>query len=232
MKTLIATGALLALLACSPPAKAPEPAAPAAPAAIVPVTTTAPSGDYTIDKAHSTLLFRVSHLGFSHFTARFTQFDVKLKLDAADPGASSVTATVNPNSLTLDNPPPGFVNELRGPQFLDTAKYPTMTFASKSVELTGSNTAKITGDFTMHGVTHPVVLDATFNGGYPGMSLDPHGRVGFSAKGTLKRSDFAISYGIPAPGTTMGVSDDVDIIIETELNGPALIAPPAPAPAQ
>ena len=227
MKSLITATALVALAACAPPAKAPEAAAPTAPTAIVPVTTTAPSGDYTIDKSHSTLLFRVNHLGFSHFTGRFTQFDVKLKLDPANPGASSVTATINPKSLALDNPPPGFLEEVRGSEFLEAGKFPTMTFASTAVEMTGQNTARITGDFTMHGVTKPVVLDATFNGGYPGMSLDPHGRVGFSAKGTLKRSDFGISYGVPAPGTTMGVSDDVEIIIETELNGPAFVAPPA-----
>ena len=227
MKTFIAASALVVLVACAPPAKAPEPAAPPAPAAIVPGTTTAPSGDYTIDRSHSTLLFRVNHLGFSHFTGRFTQFDVKLKLDAANPGASLVTATINPKSLALDNPPPGFLEKVRGSEFLEAGKFPTMTFASTAVEMTGPNTAKITGDFTMHGVTKPVVLDAAFNGGYPGMSLDPHGRVGFSAKGSLKRSDFGIGYGIPAPGTTMGVSDEVEIIIETELSGPAFIAPPA-----
>lgn len=232
MKNLIAVAAIGLLAACAPPAKAPETAAaPAAPAAIVPVTTTAPSGDYTLDKAHSTLLFRVNHLGFSHFTGRFTQFDIKLKLDAANPTASSVNATIQPASLALDNPPRGFLDQVRGGEFLDAKKFPVMTFASKSVEMTGPSTARITGDFTMHGATKPVTLDATFNGGYPGMSLDPHARVGFSAKGTLKRSDFGISYGIPAPGTTMGVSDDVEIIIETELSGPAFVAPPAAPPA-
>jgi polyisoprenoid-binding protein YceI len=68
-------------------------------------------------------------------------------------------------------------------------------------------------------VTQPVTLDVTYNGGYPPTSFDPGGaRIGFSAHGTLKRSAFGIAYGIPAPGTTMGVSDDVDVAIETEFS--------------
>jgi polyisoprenoid-binding protein YceI len=86
----------------------------------------------------------------------------------------------------------------------------------------GANGLRITGDFTLHGVTKPVVLNATYNGGYAGHPFDPHARIGFSATGKLKRSDFGVAYGIPAPGTTMGVGDDVDIVIETEFSGPPL----------
>ncbi len=82
-------------------------------------------------------------------------------------------------------------------------------------------------------MTKPVVLDATFNGGYAGHLMDPHARIGFSAHGVFKRSDFGVKYGVPAPGTTMGVSDEVEVNIETEFSGPALAkaeaAPAAPA---
>ena len=62
-----------------------------------------------------------------------------------------------------------------------------------------------------------MTLEATFNGGYKPNAMDPMGaRVGFSARGTLKRSDFGISYGIPAPGTTMGVGDEIEVTIESE----------------
>jgi polyisoprenoid-binding protein YceI len=67
-----------------------------------------------------------------------------------------------------------------------------------------------------------VVLEATFNGGYAGHPMDPHARIGFSAHGTFKRSEFGIGYGVPAPGTTMGVSDAVEVTIETEFSGPPL----------
>ncbi len=80
-----------------------------------------------------------------------------------------------------------------------------MEFESRQVDVTGVNTVRIHGDLTLHGVTRPIVLEATFNGGYAGHPMDPNARIGFSAQGTLKRSEFGIAYGIPAPGTTMGV---------------------------
>ena len=77
----------------------------------------------------------------------------------------------------------------------------------------------------MHGATRPVVLEASYNGGYIGHPMDPHARIGFSAHGTLKRSEFGIDFGIPQPGSTMGVSDAVDFTIEAEFSGPAWKAP-------
>jgi polyisoprenoid-binding protein YceI len=142
-----------------------------------------------------------------------------------------VTATVDPRSLDLDNPPPGFVDELLGDQFLDAAKFPEMSFKSTKLESISANQVRITGDFTLHGVTKPVVLVATFNGGYEGHPMDPHARIGFSAHGSLNRGDFGIAYGIPAPGTTMGVSDRVDIAIEAEFSGPPFVAKTDEAPA-
>jgi polyisoprenoid-binding protein YceI len=76
-------------------------------------------------------------------------------------------------------------------------------------------------------VTRPVSLDAKFNGGYAGHPMDPHARIGFSARGSLKRSEFGIAFGVPAPGSQFGVGDDVEIIIEAEFSGPAWTPPPA-----
>lgn len=235
MKSVLPVVALLALAACSPqPAekKAEAPAA-AAPTATTPKPPKAdiPAGDYTLDKSHSTLVFRVSHLGFSNYTAAFANFDAKLKFDQNNAGVSALEATIDPKSLTLPAPPEGFLAELTGAQWLNTATYPAITFKSTKVETTGPDTGKVTGDLTLHGVTKPVVLDVVYNGGYVGHPMDPHARVGFSAKGTFKRSDFGIAYGVPAPGTTMGVSDEVQVTIESEFSGPALATAPAPAPA-
>lgn len=230
MRRVLTVFALLALAACSPqPQEKAATETTAAPAPAAPVAADIPAGAYTIDPAHATLLFRVNHLGFSRFTGRFTRFDVQLQLDPAHPDAASVTATIDPRSLALDNPPAGFLNELRGPQWLDAGQFPQMNFRSTRVEPTGPNTARITGDFALHGITRPVTLEATYNGGYAGHPMDPHARIGFSAHGTLNRSAFGIAYGVPAPGTTMGVGDEVEIIIEAEFNGPAW-TPPAPAP--
>ena len=203
---------LLALAAWAQP--------PALADATAPNAAKVPAGTYTLDKAHASLTFRVNHLGFSNYTARFKRFDARLQFDPAELTASSVTATVDPRSLDLDNPPPGFTDALLGEEWLAVAQFPEMTFRSTKVESTGSNTFRITGDFTLHGVTRPVVLEATFNGGYEGHPMDPHARIGFSAHGSLQRSEFGIAFGIPAPGTTMGVSDTVDVIIEAEFSGP------------
>jgi polyisoprenoid-binding protein YceI len=234
MRRALVACAILALAACGPAedqakkdqanteaASAPvTPAEPAAPAAIVPVTTEAPAGAYKLDKAHASLIFRVNHIGFSNYTARFANFDAQLQFDPAKPEASSVTATVDAKSLSLENPPPGFLAELLNPKWLDAAGHSQMTFRSTNVELTGSNTARITGDFTLKGVTLPITLDATFNGGYAGHPYDPAARIGFSAKGSLLRSAFGVKEGVPPPGSTMGVSNNVEIIIEAEFNGP------------
>lgn len=228
---LLTAAAFIALAACSPsgdPQKKEEAksqAAPvAAPVAAAPVKTDAPAGAYTLDKAHASLTFRVKHIGFSNYTARFTNFDAQLQFDPANPTASSVTASVDPKSLALPAPPAGFVDELLGAKWLDAVGFPQMNFKSTKVELTGANTARITGDFTMRGVTLPVTLDATFNGGYAGHPYDPHARIGFSAHGSLLRAAFGVKEGVPPPGSTMGVSDTVDIVIEAEFNGPPLAA--------
>ena len=230
-QTLIACSLFALLAACSPkneetstPAPAPAPAANSTaptPASAVDV----PAGDYQLDKSHASLIFRVDHLGFSKYTARFKQFDAQLKFDPANLAASSVTVSVDPRSIETDFPDPAkhdFNAALQGEQWLDVAKYPQIAFRSTAVEVIGPNAMRVTGDFTLHGVTRPLTLQATFNGGYAGHPMDPNARIGFSAQGVLKRSEFGIPYGIPAPGTTMGVSDEVEVIIEAEFSGPPL----------
>jgi len=177
-----------------------------------------PAGQYYLDKAHTSVTFRVSHMGFSNYTARFARVDGKLQFDPAHPTAMRVEATIDPTSLALNTPPAGFHDQLMGKGWFEAARFPQITFRSTKVELTGPHAAKVTGELSLHGVTKPVVLQAVFNGGYKPNAYDPLGaRIGFSAKGTIKRSDFGISYGLPAPGSTMGVGDDIDVAIESEL---------------
>jgi len=231
---LILLGVALAMAACSPQTpQAPEKAAPAAAPEAPPVKNTAPPGAYSLDKSHGSLNFRVNHMGLSRYTARFTRFDAKLQFDPANPAAMSVTATIDPRSMQTNYPDPklDFDAELAGPSWLNAAKFPDITFQSIKVEVTGANTARVTGDLSLHGVTRPVTLETTFNGGLAPNAMDPAGaRIGFSAHGTLKRSEFGLAYGIPAPGSSFGVGDEVEVIIEAEFTQPA--APPAPKPAQ
>ena len=197
-----------------------EKAAEAAPAPV-----NVPAGNYKLEKYHASLTFRVDHLGFSNYTGQFTRFDAELTFDPKDIGASTVKATIDPKSMTLVNPPAGFVTELLGSQWLDAKQFSQMTFTSTRVEALAANKARVTGDFALHGITKPVTLEATFNGGYAGHPMDPNARIGFSARGVLKRSDFGIGFGIPEPGSKMGVSDAVEFIIEAEFTGPPLAAP-------
>ncbi len=191
---------------------------------------TVPAGTYTLDKSHATLIFKVNHLGFSNYTARFKKFDATLQFDPNNLAASSVSASVDVSSLETDYPEPDkhdFNKQLRGPEWLDAAKFPQMTYRSKKITVTAGNRLHIDGELELHGIKQPVALDAIYNGGYAGHPMDPHARIGFSAHGGLKRSQFGIAYGIPEPGSTMGVGDAVEIIIEAELSGPAWSAPKA-----
>jgi polyisoprenoid-binding protein YceI len=234
--TCVIVPVLIVLAACSPRGyekrSAADDGAPAtALASSKPVAPDVPAGAYTLDKAHASLIFRVNHLGFSNFTARFKRFDAQLQFDPANLAASSVVVHVDPRSIETDYPDPAtldFNAQLQGSEWLNTAQYPDMTFRSVSVESTGGGAMRINGALTLRGVTHPVALDATFNGGYAGHPMDPHARVGFSARGSLSRSQFGMSFGVPEPGSTMGVGDKVDVVIEAEFNGPAWAAQPQP----
>lgn len=224
--TLVAIG-LFSLAACSPgepAAEAPTPAAavPAESEAPAPDVSKLPAGAYTLDPSHASLTFKVNHLGFSLYTAQFQTFTADLQLDPANPETASVKAEIELASLLLPSPPDGFKDELLGDNWLGASRTPKMRFESTGVSRTGPATADIAGNLTLNGVTKPVMLSAKFNGGYEGHPQDPNARIGFSAHGALKRSDFDVSLGIPAPGSSMGVFDDVQFEIEAEFTGPAM----------
>jgi len=180
-----------------------------------------PKGAYVLDKAHASLLFRVKHLGFSNFTGRFTGFDARLDFDPRQPGAARVSVTIDPRSISTDNAPDGFLDTLSGEEFLDAGKHPQMTFVSRAVDVVSPGQLVVRGELTLHGVTRPLDLTARYNGGYASHPFEPNARIGFSAQGSLKRSDFGITAGIPAPGSLFGVSDEVEVVIEAEFTGPA-----------
>src|SRR5258708_11742188 len=200
----------------------PRAAESAAPPAMPPLSAP-PPGQYQIDKSHASVLLRVSHLGFSTYTTRFSRFDADLTFDPGNIPASKLVTTIDASSLEMDAAPQMCLDIVKGPQFLDTAKFSKIVFRSGRVRMTGAKSFEISGTLDLHGVPRPLVLTGTYNAGYAGMpNMDPHARVGFSAHGTLKRSDFGMGYGLPAPGTTMGVGDFVDVSIEAGFTGPPL----------
>lgn len=181
-----------------------------------------PAGTYKLDKHHASLTFKVLHMGFSNYTASFDDFDATLEIDPAKPQNAKLVAIINPNSLDLPSPPDGFTQEILGDKWLNTAKFPTITFTSTKIDTSDKHTAKVYGDLELLGVKKPVVLSVAFNGGYIGQKMDPHARIGFSAVSAFNRSDFGFTTGIPAPGSNMGVGDMVNVVIEAEFKGPTL----------
>lgn len=172
-----------------------------------------PSGQYKIDPTHASLTFKVKHMGLSNYTARFTKFDATIDYSKAAPETSKLKATVDAGSIRTDYPDVAkvdFDKELSGADWLDAGQFPTMTFIADGIKRTGPSTGKLTGNFTMHGVTKPVTLDVTLVGATTSQMMSKKPAMGFSATGTLKRSDFGVSKYVPM------VSDDVQIIIEAE----------------
>jgi polyisoprenoid-binding protein YceI len=220
MLRLSLAAAALILAACAPSTDKPAAGA-AAPAAIVPVETPSPAGLYRLDKTHASLIFKVDHIGFSNYTGQFRRFDATLQFDPKNPEAMTVAATIDATSLDIPSPPDGFLDELKGPAWLDAVGHPEMTFRSTKVTLTAPNAARVEGDLSFRGVTAPVVMDVVFNGGYAGFPpYDPNGRIGFSAKGALQRSVFGMTTGVPTPAAPVGVGDIVSFEIDAEFTGP------------
>ncbi|MFT4090316.1 MAG: YceI family protein [Asticcacaulis sp.] len=224
MKRVVLVMGLLSLAACGPaPQATPESAEPVSSALPTVVATEAPAGDYKLDASHTSVTFRVNHTGFSEYTGGFDTVTASLVLDPINPEKSSLKADIDVRSLDIPAPPKGFLNDLMGDLWFDASKHPRITFVSNGIVRTGANTATVKGDLTLRGITKPAELEVTFNGGYAGMAVyDPNGRVGFSATGKIKRSDYGMVYGIPEPGSKIGVGDEVTILIETEFTGPPL----------
>lgn len=164
---------------------------------------------YTLDPFHTNLYWKANHFGFSNPSGKFATVTGTVTLDEAAPDKSSVNVTVNTGSVVtgIDL----FNEHLRADKFFNSEKFPTATFVSSKVEPTGKDTAKVTGDLTLVGITKPVTLDVTLNkiGENPISKLKT---AGFTATGVVKRSEFGMTYALP------GVSDDVQITIDAEAN--------------
>lgn len=180
-------------------------------AALLAVAVAAPAqaaDKYKFDTVHSQVIFFVSHLGFSMSEGEFLDFDGGFSFDQKNWGNSSVDVTIKTASISLDDKK--WDDHMKNEDFFNVEKYPTMTFKSTKVESKDGKTGTITGDLTLLGVTKPVTLDVTFNkaGAHP---FNPKKQlIGFSATGTLKRSEFGMKYALPAVG------DEVEIRIEVE----------------
>ena len=169
-----------------------------------------PTGTWTIDPSHSEVGFSVRHLMVSKVKGTFESFSGAIEI-SDDPLASSVAASVDLSSInTRDEQRDG---HLRSADFFEVETYPEMTFASTSVEASGSD-YRVTGDLTIKGTTRSVVLDLELHGIHP----DPWGgtRAGFSATTSISRKDFGVDFQIPMDGGGVVVGDKIDISLEIQ----------------
>lgn len=165
---------------------------------------TVQGGSFKLETSHARIVFSLSHMGLSTWYGDFSGATGTLTLDPKAPAASSLevsipTASVSTTNAVLDG-------ELKAADWLDATQFPTITFKSTKVTPTGPTTAQVTGDLTLHGVTRPVTLDATFKAAGSNIMTKAY-TVGFEVKGHLKRSDFGVKKYVPLIG------DDVDVVI-------------------
>jgi polyisoprenoid-binding protein YceI len=168
---------------------------------------------WEIDPAHSSVQFSVRHMMVSNVRGVFTKVAGTVRADENDPTHASVEATIDTGSI--DTREPKRDEHLRSPDFLDVARYPTMTFRSKKIAKVGDGRYDVTGDLTLHGVTREVVLHVD---GPSAAMKDPRGalRSGASATTRIDRRDFGITWSKALDGGGVVVGDDVDVTIDVE----------------
>lgn len=179
-------------------------------AATAPAAAIAAPVTYQLDPTHTDVLFTWNHNGFCFPTGRAAISSGTLIYDAAKPTASQVQVELPLAELATHVPK---LDEIvKSDKLFDVAKFPQATFRSTSVSTQGSGRLKITGDLTLHGVTRPVVLDATLNklGEHPSRKVPT---IGFNATAVIRRSEFGLDAFLP------NIADEVQLRITTEAQG-------------
>ena len=161
---------------------------------------------YALDGAHSSAMFRVSHLGSSYFYGRFNEVSGALVFDEADATKSSVNIVVKAASVDTNNEKRD--THLKSADFFDAGQFPELSFKSTGVVKKSDKAYSVTGNLTIHGVTKEVTVDFE----RPGTAKDPWGgtRTGGEAIFNIKRSDYGIAF-MPD-----GLGDDVRLIVSVE----------------
>jgi polyisoprenoid-binding protein YceI len=169
--------------------------------------TALPTGTWNVDKVHSSVEFQVKHLGIATVKGQFNDFEGTLEVgpDGASAHGSVKVASVDTREEQRDE-------HLRSPDFFDVANYPEITFSSSAITPVEQDTFEIEGEFTIHGVTRPLKLEATIEG----TETDPQGnpRVGLSATAQINRSDFDMKFNMALGSGNVVVSDKVKILLD------------------
>ncbi len=165
------------------------------------------AGEYQLDTMHSYLLFRIDHLGLSKIIGRFNEIDASMDFDPKNPESLILNGVINASSIDVNNR--DLESTLQEAAWFNTSQYPQLTFNSESVKTLESGQLEIAGSFTMRGITRPLLLTTTFNGGADNLITRKY-TIGFSASAKLNRSDF----GMDAFSAFAG--DEIDVELHGE----------------
>ncbi|MEM7546423.1 MAG: YceI family protein [Pseudomonadota bacterium] len=164
---------------------------------------------WKVDKSHAHVTFSVSHLGFSTTQGQFREFDAEIDFDPDNIEAATVSLTINAESI--DTNWPARDKHVKSKDFLHVSEHPEITFVSRTVRLTGENTAEVTGDLTIRGVTHEEVFQAKLERIGPSPFNPDQQVAGFVIEGEVDRTKYDMTYGAPAIGTVIPLRVDVEI---------------------
>ncbi len=171
--------------------------------------------DYTVEREHTSVKFRVRHL-FTKVEGQFKMFEGKIQFDVNKPADTKVSGSIDVS--TIDTNVAERDKHLRSKDFFDVEVYPTITFESTSVSSVDSkaNTAKLNGKLTMRGVTKDIVLDVAFHG----EGADPWGnkKAGFTASTKINRKDYGLNWNEALETGGVLVGDEIEIQIDAEAN--------------
>ncbi|MEI5101372.1 YceI family protein [Streptomyces sp. PmtG] len=183
-----------------------SPAATAAPAPVSPELA-AVTGEYTLDPSHSSIGFVARHAMVTNVKGSFLDFSGSLRLDGADPSASTASIDVTMDSIDTGNADRD--GHLKSADFFKTDEFPQMTFRSTKVEAAGGDDYRVTGDLTILGTTKPITIALEFNGA----AKDPFGneRVGFEGKAELLRSEWGLTWNAALETGGVLVSDKIKL---------------------
>lgn len=165
-----------------------------------------PTGTWTVDRAHSSVEFRVKHMMVSTVRGRFDAFEGTIEA-APDYHDSKVRGAVE--TASIDTNEPRRDEHLRSEDFFDAERHPTISFESTSIEHVGRGDYRVTGELTMHGETRPVTFDVTVHGAM--RDADGLDRVGLEVRGTVSRSEFGLRWQRLLESGGVAVADEVRI---------------------
>ena len=177
------------------------------------LTSFSQAAKWAYDASHAKIGFSISHFGISETEGKFTKFDGTVLSDRPDFSDARIDFTIDVNSINTEDAKRD--THLRSADFFDVAKYPQIVFKSKSLKPVGNNKYKLTGDFTMHGITREITLDVA----YRGTVIDPYKntKAGFKISGAIDRTKYGLTWNGTLAAGELLVGNEVMLDINIEL---------------